>query len=262
MDCQPILRDLKDYKIKRVHKNGLRFYQVTRDNEIIAKLPSVTTILGETKDKSGLERWRKKVGNAEADRISLLATSRGTIMHRLIELYKPLQGTPAERLEKLKRITKSDEEINQFNYNDPGQYYLKEGWDFFYKFYFNHADYFDRIKRVILAEEFLWTIKAGGWAGTVDNVSELVDNKIKIIDYKNSRKPKREDWVQDYYLQAAAYYIAYWDMYNTKVSGAEIWIANEKDNLPQLFTLTEKDLEFYAGQFIKRRKKFKEKFNI
>ena len=83
-----------------------------------------------------------------------------------------------------------------------------------------------------------------------------------IIDYKNSRKPKREDWVQDYYMQAAAYFIAYWDMYGEKADGAEIWIANEIDNLPQTFSLTQKDLQFYAGEFIRRRKMFQDKFNI
>ena len=68
-------------EIKRVHENGLRFYQVTEGSDIVAKLPSVTTILGETKDKSGLEKWRKRVGEKEADRISNLSMSRGTIMH-------------------------------------------------------------------------------------------------------------------------------------------------------------------------------------
>jgi genome maintenance exonuclease 1 len=132
----------------------------------------------------------------------------------------------------------------------------------FYKFWFNSADYFDTIKEVIEAETFLWTTKAGGWAGTVDNVSEVVDGTIKIIDYKNSRKPKREEWVIDYYLQASAYFIAYWDMSGKKADGAEIWIANEVDNLPQKFTLTQSDLEFYAKEFIKRRKMFQDKFNI
>jgi genome maintenance exonuclease 1 len=96
----------------------------------------------------------------------------------------------------------------------------------------------------------------------VDNVSEVVDGKIKIIDYKNSRKPKREEWVIDYYLQASAYFIAYWDMSGKKADGAEIWIANEVDNLPQKFTLTQSDLQFYAKEFIKRRQMFQDKFNI
>ena len=71
-------------EIKRVQENGLRFYEVTEGDKVIAKLPSVTTILGETKDKSGLEKWKKRVGEKEATRISNLSMNRGTIMHRLI----------------------------------------------------------------------------------------------------------------------------------------------------------------------------------
>ena len=250
-------------EIKRVQENGLRFYQVTEGSEIVAKLPSVTTILGETKDKSGLEKWRKRVGEKEADRISNLSMSRGTIMHRLIELYKTkTEGEAQDRLVELKEIAKSDDEVNEFSEDENGELYLEEAWKFFYKFWFNSADYFDRIKEVVEAETFLWTTKAGGWAGTVDNVSQLVDDKVMIIDYKNSRKPKREDWVQDYYMQAAAYFIAYWDMHGKKADGAEIWIANEVDNLPQTFSLTQADLEFYAKEFIKRRKMFQDKYNI
>ena len=229
----------------------------------MAKLPSVTTILGETKDKSGLEKWRKRVGEKEADRISNLSMSRGTIMHRLIELYKTkTEGEAQDRLVELKEIAKTDDEVNEFSEDENGELYLEEAWKFFYKFWFNSADYFDRIKEVVEAETFLWTTKAGGWAGTVDNVSQLVDDKVMIIDYKNSRKPKREDWVQDYYMQAAAYFIAYWDMSGKKADGAEIWIANEVDNLPQTFSLTQADLEVYAKEFIRRRKMFEEKFNI
>ena len=250
-------------EIKRVQENGLRFYQVTEGSEIVAKLPSVTTILGETKDKSGLEKWRKRVGEKEADRISNLSMSRGTIMHRLIELYKTkTEGEAQDRLVELKEIAKTDDEVNEFSEDENGELYLEEAWKFFYKFWFNSADYFDRVKEVIEAETFLWTTKAGGWAGTVDNVSQLVDDKVMIIDYKNSRKPKREDWVQDYYMQAAAYFIAYWDMHGKKADGAEIWIANEVDNLQQTFSLTQADLEFYAKEFIKRRKMFQDKYNI
>ena len=250
-------------EIERVQENGLRFYQVTEGGEVIAKLPSVTTVLGQTKDMSGLAKWRKRVGEAEADRISNLSMSRGTIMHRLIELYKTkTSGESMERLTQLKEVAKTDDEVNEFKDNESGALYLEEAWKFFYKFWSNSSDYFDTIKKVIEAETFLWTTKAGGWAGTVDNISELVDNKVKIIDYKNSRRPKREEWVIDYYLQAAAYFLAYWDMTGIKADGAEIWIANEDDNLPQKFTLTQSDLEFYVKQFNKRRNMFKEKHNI
>ena len=250
-------------EIERVSENGLRFYQVTEGGELIAKLPSVTTVLGQTKDMSGLAKWRKRVGEKEADRISNLSMSRGTIMHRLIELYKTeTSGESMERLTQLKEVAKTDDEVNEFKDNENGALYLEEAWKFFYKFWSNSSDYFDQIKEVIEAETFLWTTKAGGWAGTVDNISTMVDDTVKIIDYKNSRRPKREEWVIDYYLQASAYFIAWWSMTGKKANGAEIWIANEDDNLPQKFTLTQSDLEFYAKEFIKRRNMFKEKHNI
>ena len=124
-------------EIKRVQENGLRFYQVTEGSEIVAKLPSVTTILGETKDKSGLEKWRKRVGEKEADRISNLSMSRGTIMHRLIELYKTkTEGEAQDRLVELKEIAKTDDEVNEFSEDENGELYLEEAWKFFYIFLF------------------------------------------------------------------------------------------------------------------------------
>lgn len=251
-------------KIERVYdKSGNRFYQVTKDGEVVAKLPSVTTILGGTSDTSGLDTWRKKIGEAEADRISRLSANRGTVMHRLIELYKGrTEGEPLDRLEQLNSISKQDEEVNQFSDNIEGQLFLEEGWKMFMKFFHNHSDFFGEINKVLAAEEFLWTTKKGGWAGTVDNVSELKGNKIKIIDYKNSRKPKQEAWIQGYYLQASAYWLAYWDMYGVKPDGAEIWIVNEIDHIPQKFTLSQSDLKNYLKEFIKRREMFAAKFNI
>ena len=97
-------------EIKRVQENGLRFYEVTEGDKVIAKLPSVTTILGQTKDMSGLEKWKKRVGEKEANRISSLSMSRGTIMHRLIELYKTkTSGEAIERLAMLKEVAKEEE---------------------------------------------------------------------------------------------------------------------------------------------------------
>ena len=113
-------------EIKRVQENGLRFYQVTEGEEIIAKLPSVTTILGQTKDMSGLAKWRKRVGEAEADRISNLSMSRGTIMHRLIELYKTKTSGDAQvRLTELKEIAKTDDEVNEFAEHENADLYLE-----------------------------------------------------------------------------------------------------------------------------------------
>jgi len=248
--------------INRKYVNGKRYYEVKEGNKVLGLFPSITTVLGETSDKSGLEDWRNKVGHEEADRISKLSMNRGTIMHRLIELYRPIQGTPDERLEILKEIAQSDSEVNQFASEALGEHWLEEGWKMFMKFWYNGSRFFDRVTEVLAAETFLWSVKGGGYAGTVDNISRIDDNKIMIIDYKNSRKPKREDWIQDYFIQASAYYVAYWERTGIKPDGVEIWIANEVDNLPQIFKLTNEDVKYYFKEFTNRLKQYKEIANI
>jgi CRISPR/Cas system-associated exonuclease Cas4 (RecB family) len=248
--------------IERKQVNGQRFYEVKEGLKVLGLFPSITTVLSATSDKSGLLEWRKKVGEEEADRISYLSMNRGTVMHRLIELYKATKGSPEERLEALKELAKEDNEVNQFQHEESGQLWLDDGWIMFMKFWYNHSQFFDRVKKVLAAEQFLWSVKGGGYAGTVDNVSEMVDGSILIVDYKNSRKPKREDWIEDYYIQASAYYIAYWERTGIKPNGVEIWIANEKQHIPQIFKLTEKDVKYYFKEFTKRLETFKEESNI
>jgi len=251
--------------INRKTVNGKRYYEIQEEvnGELITRLyPSITTVLGETSDKSGLEDWRNKVGHEEADRISKLSMNRGTIMHRLIELYKPLEGSPEAKLEQLKQIAAEDAEVNQFNTEQNGQIWLNAGWEMFMKFWYNHSRFFSRVRNVLEAETFLWSNKGGGYAGTVDNVSELIDNKVLIIDYKNSRKPKREDWIQDYFIQGSAYWVAYWERSGVKPDGVEIWIANEIQDCPQVFSLTNEDVKIYFRLFQERLQTFKQKFNI
>lgn len=244
--------------IKRIERNGMRYYQVCNDAGIIGEFPSITTVLSGTGDKSGLVKWKEKIGEEEALRISELSMNRGTVMHRLIELYKKLQGNKLDRLEELISIAREDTEVNQYTGHKNAKIWVNEGWQMFMKFYMNSSQYFDRVARVLESETFLWSVKGGGYAGTVDNISEMVDGKILVIDYKNSRKPKREDWIQDYFIQGSAYYVAYWERTGIKPDGVEIWISNEVDGIPQTFCLSSEDIKFYFLEFQKRLKKFKE----
>lgn len=257
---------MSDYNISRKQVDGRRYYEVSEGSEVIGLFPSITTVLSGTSDKSGLEKWRKKVGEAEADRISQLSMNRGTVMHRLVELYKPLTGSPEERLEALKAIAAEDEEVNQFSSEELGQEWLDAGWEMFMKFWYNHSQFFDRVVEVLAAEQFLFSIKGGGYAGTVDNVSKVYDpfdgERIVIIDYKNARKPKREDWIQDYFVQASAYWVAYWERTGIKPDGVEIWIANEVDSIPQVFTLDNTEIRLYFQQFQERLNTYKQMANI
>lgn len=248
--------------IKRIEVDGHRYYQVTRDGEVIGTYPSMTTILGNSKppgDELGLQQWRDRVGEEEADRISNLSMNRGTIMHRLIEIYKATEGTPEERLQELNNIAKEDEEINQFNEDEMGKIWLDAGWEMFMKFWNHHDKFFDRVKKVLMAEGFIWSQR--GFAGTVDNVSEMVDDSILIIDYKNSRKPKRDEWISDYYLQVAGYSIAFWERTGIVPTGCEIWMANELDDKPQIFKMTYNDIKYYYKEFNKRLRIFNERQN-
>tara|TARA_R110000772_G_scaffold148902_3_gene259531 strand:+ start:1066 stop:1824 length:759 start_codon:yes stop_codon:yes gene_type:complete len=252
---------MSEYSISRKQVNGQRYYQVKENSgDILGLFPSITTVLGATSDKSGLERWRQQVGEAEAKRISELSMNRGTVMHRLIELYKSFQGDPDECLEQLKVIASTDTEINQYAGDENGALWLAEGWIMFMKFWNNQPKFFKRVNEVLEAETFLWS--KIGYAGTVDNISKMNDDRVLIIDYKNSRKPKREDWIHDYFVQASAYWVAYWERSGTKPDGVEIWIANEKQDTPQIFKLENVDVKYYFKEFTERLETFKEMHNI
>ena len=240
-------------QIERIEIDGRRHYKVVDNSKLVGVFPSVTSILSETSDKSSLNEWILRVGEKEAERISTLSMNRGTVMHRLIELYKPLIGSKEQKLIELKKTTTTDKEISCFE-----KKFIDEGWDMFMKFYFNSQFFFDRIDHVMEAETFLWS--KIGYAGTVDNVSQTKDGKILVIDYKNSRKAKKEQWVEDYYLQISAYYVAYWQRTRIKAHGAEIWIANEEDSRPQIFELTQNEIQYYFNKFQKRLSEYKLKF--
>tara|TARA_Y100000389_G_scaffold189963_1_gene214297 strand:+ start:12452 stop:13288 length:837 start_codon:yes stop_codon:yes gene_type:complete len=252
----------QNYSIERVEVNGKRHYQVTdSDGSIIGVMPSVTSVLGATKDTSGLDRWRKRVGEAQAEKIGKDATDRGTVMHRLCELYCNFPSTmkKEEKLQQMLEDCRHDEEILQFDARA-----IVVGSQLFYNFY--QTGFFDRIKKGVFQEKFLWNkLEHEGedlsYAGTVDNFSEMDDDILKVVDFKTSKKAKDEKWIISYKKQCAAYAYAIKERYNLMPQGAEIWISNEVDRFPQCFTLNESDLKFYFKEFLKDRIKFNSLFN-
>jgi genome maintenance exonuclease 1 len=237
--------------ISRVNLLGKRFYEV----EGCGTFPSVTTVLSTTSDKSGLEKWRKRVGEAEAERIGKEATNRGTVMHKHLEIYlgEDLTKDKKEILEIAGQKAKTDEEINQFDNKAKDL-----GEDLFMKFY-KHNDFFPRIQETIFQEKFLW-FNSGelGYAGTVDNFSLLKDGSKKVIDFKTAKKPKLDDWILDYKLQVSAYSVAIWQRFGIKPDGGEIWIANEVTNEPQRFILSFDEIKFFFKMFKERLERFYE----
>lgn len=182
---------LKRYDPQHVWVDGKRHY-VTPGGE---KFPGVTSVLSATRsdrDVAGLERWRKQVGHDEAARISKTAADNGTALHGAIEQY----------------LSQSNEPICL-----PRQ--IIGHW----------VSIFPELKRVSevhLLEGAVWHPE--GYAGSVDCVG-VFDDELSIVDWKTSAKPKKTEWIKDYYLQTAAYCAAVNRLYDLQIKHAAIVIA-------------------------------------
>ena len=232
--------------------NGKRYYNVGEGK----KYPSVTTILGAMTDKSGLDKWRKRVGEEEADRISKFSANRGTVMHQLNEYFLgSTKETVRERLLEAQQLIIPFAEENGFTEEE-----VTVGRKLFFNFYNNNC--FGRIAKVVSIEDTLYSPVMGGYAGRVDIIYENDKAHLIVLDFKSSKKPKKEEWIENYKMQIAAYSLAYWEMNGVKPSGGEIWISNEADAFPQIFEMTFEDITFYGKKFLSLVKAFHEKYPL
>ena len=178
-----------DYQaIPRVVVEGKRFY-ATPDGR---RLPSVTTILDKTKSeesKQALQKWRNSIGHARAQQITTEAANRGTRMHTYLEKYIKEGAMPPRG-------------SNPFSW--PSYIMANEVVE----------------KGLINVSEF-WGIEVplyfpGVYAGTTDGAGLHLEQQA-ILDYKQSNKPKRREWIDDYFLQLAAYAEAHNELHGTNI---------------------------------------------
>lgn len=196
-------------ELETVTINGKRHYALPDGTH----LKSVTTVLSEKLDKTALLEWKKRVGEEEAQRISTQAARRGTAVHTLAENYV----------------------LNQENYIPPNTMPINiESFKPIKKVLDNHVD------NVLGVELPLWS-KALGCAGRTDLVAEY-DNKVSIIDFKTSRKLKKEDWIESYFLQSTIYSMMFERIYSIAV--------------PQIVIVLTVDDEMDAQIFIKNRSQY------
>lgn len=210
---------------KYPYKHYNRFSDTTGRKYLVdnIKVPSVTTILSATKDKRFLDNWRRKVGDEEANRIMHQASTIGTEMHKVLEYHLTGQG------------------------------------------YFNMTD--EGTKPRMMAKTILNNLKMSEvwgneisleyknqFAGTADLVAVAYD-KPSIVDFKQSNKLKREDWVEDYKLQLGAYYLCHTANYGPIEQGV-ISICT-RDLTYQEFKLNENDLKEYGEKFLQRVEQYK-----
>ena len=180
------------------NKNGKRHY-ATPSGELY---PSITTILGEL-NKAAIQKWRKRVGEEEANKISGKASRRGTRLHSVCEAYiqneeKFLNGETPHIVELFKTI----------------------------------EPFFERVNNIHGVELALYS-KHFGVAGRTDLIAEF-DGTLSVIDYKTSNKIKKKEWCESYFAQGAFYGIAYEELTSIPVPQVVIIIAVENEQ-PQLF---------------------------
>ena len=178
-----------DYKpIPRVVIEGKRFY-ATPDGK---NLPSVTTILEKTKSeesKAALQNWRKRVGEQQAQQITTEAANRGTRMHTYLEHY-------------VKNNELKDRGSNPF------------GWA-------SHAMAQTVIEDGLANVNEFWGVEVplyfpGIYAGTTDCVGLHLRDE-SILDFKQTNKPKKREWIDDYFMQLCAYSEAHNEVHGTKI---------------------------------------------
>ena len=232
--------------------NGKRYYNIGEG----IKYPSVTTILGAMTDKSGIDKWRKRIGEEKADAISKFSANRGTVMHQLCEYFLGSnKETQRERLMEAQTKIGPFVEENGFTEDE-----TTVGRKLFFNFY--NSKCFDRIDNVVSIEDTLFSPLMGGYAGRVDIIYENEKGHLVILDFKSSKKPKKEDWIENYKMQIAAYSLAYWEMNKRKPKGGEIWISNEADGFPQVFEMTFDDITKYGKMFLNLVKEFHTKYPL
>ena len=203
--------------------DGLRHYTIEGKSK---PLPSVTTVLGQTQTqekKDSLERWRKRVGYAEAARITKEAGDRGTAMHKYLErLIGPWGDRHADLSFQGQRAQKMAEIIVERGLNDCSEIY--------------------GIEAVLYYPDL--------YAGSVDLVAKYKD-KVSIIDFKQTNKPKQREWIEDYFLQMAAYGMAHDAVYGTSIEQGVIMMCS-KDGYYQQFMIEGSEFKEAKHKFLER----------
>ena len=207
---------------------GKRHYDIEH-----TKLPSVTTIISATQSeekRQALANWKARLGDQAADRVRDVAALRGTAMHTYLEAY--IRGTGHRDLTSVGREAEpmAKQIINQ------GLTSLDEIWG----------------SEVVL-------YYPGLYAGATDVVG-VYDYEDSIIDFKQSNKPKRKEWIHDYFMQLGAYAMAHNYVHRTEITQGVILMCTP-DNYFQKFQVKGKEFIKYQHQFLERVSKYYEQQN-
>ena len=212
-------------KSTRESIEGLRHYTVDGEER---RLPSVTTVIAQTKDKKdkeSIERWKQKVGEARAEEIKNEAANRGTAMHKYLE--------DLIRGQRSMDLTTTGQEAQRM-----AEIIVDRG--------------LNRCSDIYGVEAVLYY--PGLYAGSCDLIGKI-DDKVSIIDFKQTNKPKQREWIGDYFLQMAAYGMAHDAVYNTAIEQGVILMCS-RDGYFQEFVIEGKEYREAKYEFLRRLDQF------
>ena len=201
---------------RQINEDGGRIYDVAG-----YRLPSVTSILSRTKDQGFLREWKAKVGEKRAEEIKNLSSARGTAMHKHLESY--IQEIGYEDLTDIGNQAKSmAEKVIEIGLAPVDEYYGSEVTMYY----------------------------PGLYAGQTDLVC-MHNGVDAIVDFKQSNKPKKKEWIEDYYLQIAAYAMAHDYVHKSTIQKGVIMVCTP-DLYYQEFVIEGAELRQYKHKFLKR----------
>ena len=205
--------------LERVEKNDVRYYRDSKENLV----PSVTTILSATGDHSGIDAWKRRVGPKTAKEVVDEATTIGTAVHLAIENY--LNGVDWEQFTEDRLGLMAHQIAKRFIDDCLGD--IEEVWG---------------LESGLVVD--------GLYAGTADCIG-IFKGKPTIIDFKTAKKIKRKDWIEDYFLQGAAYANAHNVMYETNIESIAILMV-DRDLLFKEFLVKNKEFGSYTDKWKQR----------
>jgi len=200
-------------QLQRVNINGKRHYALPNGEAF----KSVTTVISENTDKTFLEDWKKRVGETEAAKISTQAANRGTAVHKLAEGYI---------------LNKADYTLGAMPTNLQTFAGLRSVLD-------------KRINNVKGVELPLYS-RALRTAGCTDLVADY-DGVNSVIDFKTSRKLKKEEWIQNYFIQSTVYAMMFEWIYKIPTPQIVVIITVDHEDEPQVFV---KEKQLYVETVI------------
>jgi len=204
--------------LERETIDSVRYYSIPDNGELL-KMVSITSVTSHF-NREIFVKWRKKVGDVEADKITKQATSRGTDMHTLVENYLYNKSLP--EVQPLSNILFkiAKKELN-------------------------------KIDNIHCLEGALYS-KHLGVAGTTDCIGEH-EGELSVVDFKTSKKPKPREWIENYFVQAMFYGMAYYELTGTSIKKLVIIMACEDG---ECVVYEERNLKKYMKLVVQYIKKF------